>query len=239
MASSVFVFSARPVALLTSAALRVAEHCFIYQWYNSAGTVWPSGLRRWLKAPFRKGVGSSPTAVISSCCVGRLPTVVPVCGQGQAPSTGSPSSRLAWSHCQRLPFLLQGGAAQKNVHWEGDSEKLRSARKKCRDPGSSRGPSDLQSDALPTELSRPCQSRQPSCEPSPAALKIAALAVGDDLLTLPTDEEPLVHLSRHKLQPCGTRARGRQRKLCRIETATIICAGMVGPSSYPCSRAAR
>ena len=28
----------------------------------------------------------------------------------------------------------------------------------CRDPGSSRGPSDLQSDALPTELSRPCQS---------------------------------------------------------------------------------
>ena len=27
-------------------------------------TVWPSGLRRWLKAPFRKGVGSNPTAVI-------------------------------------------------------------------------------------------------------------------------------------------------------------------------------
>ena len=26
--------------------------------------------------------------------------------------------------------------------------------KKCRDPGSNRGPSDLQSDALPTELSR-------------------------------------------------------------------------------------
>ena len=25
-------------------------------------TVWPSGLRRWLKAPFRKGVGSNPTA---------------------------------------------------------------------------------------------------------------------------------------------------------------------------------
>ena len=29
-------------------------------------TVWPSGLRRWLKAPFRKGVGSNPTAVIVS-----------------------------------------------------------------------------------------------------------------------------------------------------------------------------
>ena len=27
-------------------------------------TVWPSGLRRWLQAPFRKGVGSNPTAVI-------------------------------------------------------------------------------------------------------------------------------------------------------------------------------
>ena len=26
-------------------------------------TVWPSGLRRWLQAPVRKGVGSSPTAV--------------------------------------------------------------------------------------------------------------------------------------------------------------------------------
>ena len=26
-------------------------------------TAWPSGLRRWLKAPFRKGVGSSPTAL--------------------------------------------------------------------------------------------------------------------------------------------------------------------------------
>ena len=30
----------------------------------SSKTVWPSGLRRWLKAPFRKGVGSNPTAVI-------------------------------------------------------------------------------------------------------------------------------------------------------------------------------
>ena len=27
-------------------------------------TLWPSGLRRWLKAPFRKGVGSNPTGVI-------------------------------------------------------------------------------------------------------------------------------------------------------------------------------
>ena len=31
-------------------------------------TVWPSGLRRWLKAPVRKGVGSNPTAVTHVLC---------------------------------------------------------------------------------------------------------------------------------------------------------------------------
>ena len=31
---------------------------------KNAETVWPSGLRRWLQAPVRKGVGSNPTAVI-------------------------------------------------------------------------------------------------------------------------------------------------------------------------------
>ena len=31
-------------------------------WPNTR-TVWPSGLRRWLQAPVRKGVGSNPTAV--------------------------------------------------------------------------------------------------------------------------------------------------------------------------------
>ena len=30
---------------------------------RSSKTVWPSGLRRWLQAPVRKGVGSNPTAV--------------------------------------------------------------------------------------------------------------------------------------------------------------------------------
>ena len=32
-------------------------------------TVWPSGLRRWLQAPVRKGVGSNPTAVIFEFCL--------------------------------------------------------------------------------------------------------------------------------------------------------------------------
>ena len=31
--------------------------------------VWPGGLRRWLQAPVRKGVGSNPTAVTVSTCV--------------------------------------------------------------------------------------------------------------------------------------------------------------------------
>ena len=35
-------------------------------------TVWPS-LRRWLKAPFRKGVGSNPTAVSCAKVTGSSP----------------------------------------------------------------------------------------------------------------------------------------------------------------------
>ena len=35
---------------------------------NYIRTVWPSGLRRWLQAPVRKGVGSNPTAVIYFEC---------------------------------------------------------------------------------------------------------------------------------------------------------------------------
>ena len=36
-----------------------------FRWRAAAiKTLWPSGLRRWLKAPVRKGVGSNPTGVI-------------------------------------------------------------------------------------------------------------------------------------------------------------------------------
>ena len=35
--------------------------------FRTLRTLWPSGLRRWLKAPFRKGVGSNPTGVIFHC----------------------------------------------------------------------------------------------------------------------------------------------------------------------------
>ena len=37
----------------------------VRNYYYDAGTLWPSGLRRWLKAPVRKAVGSNPTGVIS------------------------------------------------------------------------------------------------------------------------------------------------------------------------------
>ena len=42
-------------------------HVHIHASSTVTKTVWPSGLRRWLKAPFRKGVGSNPTAVIYNC----------------------------------------------------------------------------------------------------------------------------------------------------------------------------
>ena len=59
-------------------------------------TVWPSGLRRWLKAPVRKGVGSNPTAVISLAHVLALWLT-------KRTGTARASCLLAiWWFCQRL-----------------------------------------------------------------------------------------------------------------------------------------
>ena len=45
--------------------MRDSEYSNIFELnFRFSKTVWPSSLRRWLKAPFRKGVGSNPTAVI-------------------------------------------------------------------------------------------------------------------------------------------------------------------------------
>ena len=49
-------------------ALCQANHAavlMICQSSSAITTVWPSGLRRWLQAPVRKGVGSNPTAVMA------------------------------------------------------------------------------------------------------------------------------------------------------------------------------
>ena len=69
---------------------------------------------------------------------GRPPMPAPEPGASEAPAAEVP-----W---------LQTSPADSAEQWRA----LRAAAlKRCRDPGSSRGPSDLQSDALPTELSRP------------------------------------------------------------------------------------
>ena len=36
-------------------------------------TLWPSGLRRWVQAPVRKGVGLNPTAVIKGSLAEQAP----------------------------------------------------------------------------------------------------------------------------------------------------------------------
>jgi hypothetical protein len=64
------------------AAGRVADYSRI-----GGKTVWPTGLRRWLKAPVRKGVGSNPTAVIAGA---------------QLPEQPPRSRRLASSECACL-----------------------------------------------------------------------------------------------------------------------------------------
>ena len=65
-------------------------------------TVWPSGLRRWLQAPVRKGVGSNPTAVIlnlprvgGSLNIGAIRTAT----MAQLQKAGSPETYL------QLPIL--------------------------------------------------------------------------------------------------------------------------------------
>ena len=49
-----------PPAIIVERRVRhIVTACFA----TCSRTVWPSGLRRWLQAPVRKGVGSNPTAV--------------------------------------------------------------------------------------------------------------------------------------------------------------------------------
>ena len=71
--------------------------------------------------------------------------------------TTRPSSRCfalnVFFSLPRLGLVLR--SALPEAAWCGSlSSSIRFIMKTCRDPGSNRGPSDLQSDALPTELSR-------------------------------------------------------------------------------------
>ena len=61
----------RVLYLRGDAALRATQELFLVCPALAVRmTVWPSGLRRWLKAPVRKGVGSNPTAVTLIICHG-------------------------------------------------------------------------------------------------------------------------------------------------------------------------
>ena len=56
-----------PILKCSSACWACALVAFTAEWPRM--TVWPSGLRRWLQAPVRKGVGSNPTAVTLGHCL--------------------------------------------------------------------------------------------------------------------------------------------------------------------------
>ena len=57
------VWHSDPVHIVAQALATTILKCMV--WRNLIlRTLWPSGLRRWLEAPFRKGVGSNPTGVI-------------------------------------------------------------------------------------------------------------------------------------------------------------------------------
>ena len=89
----------------------------------SLRTVWPSGLRRWLQAPVRKGVDSNPTAVTHE----RQPR-----GPALVVAPRDPGVR-------RAKCIARGFGKRKSGHPESNQ-------------GPSDSCKALQSDALPTEL---------------------------------------------------------------------------------------
>ena len=75
-----------------------------YAWPGGKNmTVWPSGLRRWLQAPVRKGVGSNPTAVSSlqQSCV-----------------AVSPTTELNQHSCQNVAHVVLSTPTQHNVNFK-------------------------------------------------------------------------------------------------------------------------
>ena len=65
-------------------------------------TVWPSGLRRWLQAPIRKGVGSNPTAVTLLAMLRHTLPAHQLMHVQHAPYTLSHDHM--WSHKHVLPY---------------------------------------------------------------------------------------------------------------------------------------
>ena len=142
-------------------------------------TVWPSGLRRCVKAAVRKGVGSNPTAVIlceiSSTTISRsasLKMALAVWSSGMIPASGaggpgfdSRNSPLPYRCARsRVPFPEQPSATPSHI---STTCLFRRHQETSVDPESNQGPSDLQSDALPTELSTAGSAIPPSRNTTP------------------------------------------------------------------------
>ena len=85
-----------PIAALCALRASITHRCRHFK------TVWPSGLRRWLQAPVRKGVGSNPTAVTLSAAVGLL-----ACGPVVAIARGTPRAAF--------PSALVGDASPRGL----------------------------------------------------------------------------------------------------------------------------
>ena len=100
-----------------------AETCptsHVLQCVSPLKTVWPSGLRRCLQAPVRKGVSSNPTAVTFSCTCDSSPDQEPpnstrdprcftlgILAQGRVRGSSRAGCRQAqaWSSGLPIPFL--------------------------------------------------------------------------------------------------------------------------------------
>ena len=73
-------------------------------------TVWPSGLRRWLQAPVRKGARSNPTAVSSL---------------QQSCAAVSPTTELNQHSCQNVARVVLSTSTQHNVNYKFPSTNRR------------------------------------------------------------------------------------------------------------------
>ena len=90
-------------------------------------TVWPSGLRRWLQAPVRKGVGSNPTAVTFGNFV-----AIP-CRNHKRLNAHPQASDAAWAESDRSPapsaaipdFFVSCGTPGKAAQTRGNHKCLR------------------------------------------------------------------------------------------------------------------
>ena len=83
----------------TSQAFTAAPTEHISWVAGSPLTVWPSGLRRWLQAPVRKGVGSNPTAVT---CILKVATA-----RVSARMMGAPGDAAPCRHLVALPHPVR------------------------------------------------------------------------------------------------------------------------------------